>query len=166
MKQKRLRNLPWRNGGTTIAEKKPRSGRRWPEVVDGGRRVWWQWMQRRERERTRERPRERESDRERRGMEGARSCGGCTGRRWSTVARGCGGSGCNGERERARERGSDRERREMEGARSHGGCTGQRRSTVTGGCGGSGCSKERESGRSCRGVGAGKKKGSRISNPK
>jgi len=37
---------------------------------------------------------------------------------------------------------------------------------VTGGCGGSGCSGERESERSCKGAGAGKKKGSRISNPK
>jgi len=26
-----------------------RGGQRWPEVVEGGRRVWWQWVQRRER---------------------------------------------------------------------------------------------------------------------
>ena len=109
MKQKRVRNIPWRNGSTTITGKKPRSGRRWstvagereraterdakwrglarvvvalaeggrkwPEKVDGGRRVWWQWMQRRER------ASERESDRERCEMEGTRSRGGCTGRR-------------------------------------------------------------------------------------
>jgi len=43
---------------------------------------------------------------------------------------------------------------------------------VAGGCGGNGCSGERESarerarGRSYRGAGAGKKKGSRNSNPK
>ena len=43
---------------------------------------------------------------------------------------------------------------------------GQRWSTVAGGCGGSGCSGERESGRSCRGADMGKKKGSRILNPK
>ena len=54
MKQKRVRNLPWRNGGTTIAGKTPRSGRRWPEVVDGGRRVWWQWVQRRDTARERD----------------------------------------------------------------------------------------------------------------
>jgi len=56
------------------------------------------------------------------------------------VARGCGSSGCNGERERE----SARERCKMEGTRSHGGCTGQRRSTVAERCGGSGCSEERE----------------------
>jgi len=73
-------------------------------------------VQKRERERARERPRERESDRERREMEGARSRGGCTGRRWSQVAGG-GRRWPEGvvvvgatERERARERGSDRER--------------------------------------------------------
>jgi len=64
------------------------------------------------------------------------------------------------ERERARDRESDREKREMEGARSRGGCIGRMRSTVARGCGGSGCSGERENGRSYRGAGAGKKKGS------
>ena len=80
MKQKRVRNLPWRNGSTTIAGKKLRSGRRWPEVVDGGRRVWWQWVQRRKRDRLRETATER--DAKWRGL----ARGGCTGRRWSQVA--------------------------------------------------------------------------------
>jgi len=57
----------------------------------------------RERESARERERARESDRERRKREGARSRGGCAGRRRSTVAGGCGGSGCSGERERESE---------------------------------------------------------------
>jgi len=75
-------------------------GRRWPEgVVAVG-------------ATEEERPPERDSDRERREMEGARAwwlhwpevvAGG---RRWSTVAGGCGGSGCSGEREAAeKERG-------------------------------------------------------------
>ena len=42
-----------------------RGGRRWPEMVNSGQRVWWQWVQRREREHARERARERDSARER-----------------------------------------------------------------------------------------------------
>jgi len=59
---------------------------------------------------TRESAREREREREMRNggaAHGARSRGGCNGRRWSKVAGGCGGSGCSGERERARERESE-----------------------------------------------------------
>ena len=118
----------------------------------------------RERERTRERPRERESDRERREMEGARSRGGCTGRRWSMVAGGCGGSGCSGERERARERATKRDAKwraltRVVVALARGGRRWPEGVVVVG-------AVERESERSCRGAGAGKKKGSRISNPK
>ena len=85
MKQKRVRNLPWRNGSTTIAGKKLRSGRRWPEVVDGGRRVWWQWEQQRESALARETARERERQRDAkwRGL----TRGGCTSQRWSQVVR-------------------------------------------------------------------------------
>jgi len=64
MKQKRVRNLPWRNGGTTIAGKISRSGRRWPEVVDGGQRCGGSGC-RRERESARERDRVRERATER-----------------------------------------------------------------------------------------------------
>ena len=57
-------------------------GRWWPEgVMAVG-------AAERERKRARERPRERESDRERHEMEGARSRGGCTGRRWPEVVDG------------------------------------------------------------------------------
>ena len=84
MKQKRVRNLPWRNGSTTIAEKKLRSSRRWLEVVDDGRRVWWQWVKWRESAHTRETARERERQRETRNGGGSRVvvalAGG--GRRW------------------------------------------------------------------------------------
>jgi len=87
------------------------------------------------------------------------------GRRWSegVVAMGA------VERESVRERERERETRNggaAQGARSRGGCNGRRWSMVAGGCGGSGCNGERERGGSCRGAGAGKKKGSRNSNLK
>jgi len=79
------------------------------------------------------------------------------------VARGCDGSGCSRERE------SERERREMEV--QHRGLVRVVVATAGGGrrwpegmvaVG----AAERERGRSCRGAGTGKKKGSRNSNPK
>ena len=74
-----------------------RGGRRWPKMVNSGRRVWWQWVQQREREHARETARERERERERArdGGRRRRSRGGCTSRKvW-----------CSGERQqRERER--------------------------------------------------------------
>jgi len=95
--------------------------------------------------------RERET-RNRGATQGARSRGGCNGRRWSKVAGGCDCSGCSRERARARERESERKRETrnegvVQGARSCGGCNGHRWSKVAGGCGGSGCSGERERGK-------------------
>ena len=119
MKQKRVRNLPWRNGSTTIAGKKLRSGRRWPEVVNGG--SGSSGGRARLRERPRER--ERESDAKWRGL----ARGGYTGQRWSQVAgdgqqwsEGVVAVGERRERESTRERESARERestRERESAR-------------------------------------------------
>jgi len=78
-------------------------------VVDDGRRVWWQWVQRRESARTRETARERATERDAKWRGLAR--GGCTGRRWSQVAEdGQRWPKGAAERERARERDIDRER--------------------------------------------------------
>jgi len=46
----RERDAKWR-GLARVVVALARGGRRWPEVVDSGWRVWWQWVQRRERER-------------------------------------------------------------------------------------------------------------------
>jgi len=43
------RDTKWR-GLARVVVALAEGGRSWPEVVDGGRRVWWQWVQRRERE--------------------------------------------------------------------------------------------------------------------
>ena len=110
MKQKRVRNLPWRNGSTTIAEKNREGSvpveatpQQWPEEEVGGRRRKLRKGETREgRERDERESKRREMEVQHIGLIRVVVAMAGGGRRWPKVARGCGGSGCSGERENGR----------------------------------------------------------------